>query len=62
MSTDELIGHVIDFAEASREFLFIPSIPYRLVFNESEDPFINWMIKSASRSALAESAVLNQRS
>ena len=61
ISTDELIGHVIDFAQASSEFLLVPSIPYRLVFRKSDDPFINWMIKSAGY-AVVEASMLNQRS
>jgi len=61
MSTDELIGHVIDFAQASSEFLLVPSIPYRLVFRTSDDPFINWMIKSAFITVVGPS-MLSQRS
>ena len=46
MPSDELIGHVIEFMQASKEFLLIPGAPHRLIFNDCEDPFINWMVKS----------------
>ena len=60
MSTAELIGYVSDFAQASSEFLLVRSIPYRVVFRESDDPFINWMIKSAT-STVAVASMLSQR-
>ena len=45
---DELIGPVEDFARDSDEFLFIPSVPNRVVFNGSEDPFIEWIVRGTS--------------
>jgi hypothetical protein len=51
ISGDELMGHVTEFARVSNEFLLIPSTPYKLVFTQSEDPFINWMIAKRPRLA-----------
>lgn len=50
---DELIGHVVEFAQASKEFLLIPGAPHRLIFKDSEDPFINWMVKSVKKKSTA---------
>lgn len=46
--TDGLIGLLEDFARDTDEFLFISSVPSRVVFNGSEDPFIEWIVKEAS--------------
>ncbi len=46
--TDGLVGLLKDFVKDTDEFLFIPSMPNRVVFNSSEDPFIEWIIKYAS--------------
>ena len=48
IQTDELIGPVKDFTRDSDEFLFIPSVPNRVVFNGSEDPFIEWIVREAA--------------
>lgn len=48
MQTDRLIGLLEDFTRDTDEFLFIPSVPNRVVFNGSEDPFIEWIVKEAS--------------
>ena len=48
IQTDGLIGLLEDFAGDTDEFLFIPSVPNRIVFNDSEDPFIEWIAKEAS--------------
>ena len=48
IQTDELIGPVEDFTRDSDEFLFIPSVPNRVVFNGSEDPFIEWIVREAA--------------
>jgi hypothetical protein len=53
MPADELIGHVVDFVQSSKEFLLIPGAPHRLILNDSEDPFINWMVKSVKRESTA---------
>lgn len=53
MPADELIGHVVEFAQASKEFLLIPGTPNRLIFSESEDPFINWVVTSVKRKSTA---------
>ena len=45
---DRLIGLLEDFARDTDEFLFISSVPNRVVFNGSEDPFIEWIVKEAS--------------
>ncbi len=45
----ELIGPIESFARDSAEFLFVPSVPNRVIFNGSEDPFIEWIVKEASR-------------
>ena len=48
IQTDRLIGLLEDFARDTDEFLFISSVPNRVVFNGSEDPFIEWIVKEAS--------------
>ena len=48
IQTDRLIGLIEDFARDTDEFLFISSVPNRVVFNGSEDPFIEWIVKEAS--------------
>ena len=48
IQTDGLIGLLEDFARDTDEFLFIPSVPNRVIFNRSEDPFIEWIVKEAS--------------
>ena len=48
IQTDRLIGLLEDFARDTHEFLFISSVPNRVVFNCSEDPFIEWIVKEAS--------------
>ena len=48
IQTDGLIGLLEDFARDTDEFLFISSVPNRVVFNGSEDPFIEWIVKEAS--------------
>ncbi|MCA1567582.1 MAG: hypothetical protein LC803_18420 [Acidobacteria bacterium] len=53
MPADELIDYVVEFAQASKEFLLIPGTPNRLIFSESEDPFINWMVTSVKRKSTA---------
>ena len=32
---------------------FIPTVPSRVIFKGSEDPFIEWMVKSARRNSLS---------
>ena len=49
IQTDGLIGLLEDFARDTDEFLFISSVPNRVVFNGSEDPFIEWIVKEASK-------------
>ena len=48
IETDRLIGLLQDFARDTDEFLFISSVPNRVVFNGSEDPFIEWIVTEAS--------------
>ena len=48
IQADGLIGPLKDFVRESDEFLFISSVPNRVVFNGSEDPFIEWIVKEAS--------------
>ena len=48
IQTDKLLGLLEDFARDTDEFLFISSVPNRVVFNGSEDPFIEWIVKEAS--------------
>lgn len=45
---DGLIGLLKDFVSDTDEFLFIPSVPNRVVFESSGDPFIEWIVKDAS--------------
>ncbi len=49
VQTDRLIGLLEDFTRDTDEFLFISSVPNRVVFNGSEDPFIEWIVKEASK-------------
>ena len=49
VQTDRLIGLLEDFTRDTDEFLFISSVPNRVVFNRSEDPFIEWIVKEASK-------------
>lgn len=49
IQTDGLIGSLENFARDTNEFLFISSVPNRVVFNGSEDPFIEWIVKEASK-------------
>ena len=48
IQTNGLIGLLEDFARDTDEFLFISSVPNRVIFNGSEDPFIEWIVKEAS--------------
>ena len=48
VQTDKLLSLLEDFARDTDEFLFISSVPSRVVFNGSEDPFIEWIVKEAS--------------
>lgn len=48
IQTDRLIGLLEDFARDTDEFLFISSVPNRVIFNGSEDPFIEWIVTEAS--------------
>ena len=48
IQTDSMTGLLEDFARDTDEFLFISSVPNRVVFNGSEDPFIEWIVKEAS--------------
>lgn len=53
MPVDELVSHIVEFARGSKEFLLIPGAHPRLIFNRSDDPFINWVIESVRRKATA---------
>ena len=48
---NELVGPVADFTRDSHQFLFIQGVPNRVIFNGSEDPFIEWIVKAANRKA-----------
>lgn len=48
IQTDRLLILLKDILNDIDEFIFIPSVPYRVVFNGSEDPFIEWIVKEAS--------------
>ena len=52
IQTDRLIGLLEDFAHDTDEFLFISSVPNRVVFNGSEDPFIEWIVNETSEMSL----------
>ena len=45
--TDDLVGLLSDFTQDSDEFLLTPSTPNRVIFRGSEDPFIEWLVRSA---------------
>ena len=47
--TDELARQVADFTRDSEEFLLVPAVPSRLIFRGSDDPFIEWIVRSAVR-------------
>lgn len=48
IQTDGLTNILRDFVSDTDEFLFIPSVPNRVIYNGSEDPFIEWIVKKAS--------------
>jgi len=50
---DELFGPITDFTRDSHEFLFIPGVPNRVIFNSSEDPFIEWIVKASSGNSMS---------
>ena len=50
---DEWVGPVTDLTRDPGEFLFIPTVPNRVIFKGSEDPFIAWMVKSAGRNSMS---------
>ena len=47
--TDELASQVANFTRDSEEFLLVPAVPNRVIFRESNDLFIQWIVKSAVR-------------
>lgn len=47
--TDELARQVADFTRDSEEFLLVPAVPNLLIFRGSDDPFIEWLVRSAVR-------------
>jgi hypothetical protein len=53
IGADEWIGPVTDLIRDSGKFLFIPTVPSRVIFKGAEDPFIVWMVKSTRRNALS---------
>lgn len=48
IKADEIVNPIKDFARDSDEFLLVPAVPYRVVFNGSKDPFVEWMVNSAA--------------
>ena len=44
IQTDELVRVVEDFVRDSDEFLFISAVPNRVIFKDSRDPFIQWVV------------------
>jgi hypothetical protein len=44
---DELVSSIEDFMHDSEEFLLISAIPNRVIFKDTKDPFIEWIVKSA---------------
>jgi hypothetical protein len=55
IGADEWLGPVTDLIRDPGEFLFIPTIPSRVIFKGSEDPFIAWMVKYAARNSKSTS-------
>jgi hypothetical protein len=53
MPPDEVADHVVEFMRCSKEFLLVPGAPNRVIFKESEDPFINWIVESGKRRSTA---------
>lgn len=45
--TDELASQVANFTRDSEEFLLVPAVPNRVIFRESNDLFIQWIVRSA---------------
>lgn len=48
----ELLDELAVFARASDEFLLLATVPPRLRFNRSTEPFLNWMLTHRTRSNL----------
>ena len=44
---DELVSSIEDFMHDSEEFLLISTTPNRVIFKDTKDPFIEWIVKSA---------------
>ena len=44
---DELVSSIEDFMHDSEEFLLISATPNRVIFKDTKDPFIEWIVKSA---------------
>jgi hypothetical protein len=53
IGADECVGLVTAMIQDYGEFLFVPTVPSRVIFKGAEDPFIIWMIKSARRKSLS---------
>lgn len=52
IGADEWVGPVTDLMRDHGEFLFVPTVPNRVIFKGSEDPFIAWVVKSAGRNSM----------
>ena len=44
--TDELLSLIEDFIRDSEEFLWVPAVPNRVIFKDTKDSFIEWIVKS----------------
>ncbi|MFQ6042071.1 MAG: hypothetical protein ACE5PV_14530 [Candidatus Poribacteria bacterium] len=44
---NELFVPITDFTRESHEFLLVPGVPNQVIFNGSEDPFIEWIAKTS---------------
>lgn len=49
VSENEIIGLLFDFISESSDFILLNGVPYRIIFKESTDPFVNWIIETVCR-------------
>jgi hypothetical protein len=49
-NAEEVYNAVLDFAHNSPEFMLLSGAPYRVIFKNSDEPFINWIINKAVKS------------
>jgi len=45
-NTEEISNAVLEFAETSDEFMLLEGLTNRIIFKNSDEPFINWIIRT----------------